>query len=159
MGQSSGRSLAALQPSCTLVSCALLCPQLLSSSKVVVVRSSFSVAGTHLMPCLHFPHGSWSGVRCWHVAFGICRLQSADVSEHCACAFQLMTGNGGLPHSKAKHREMWRRSDEKQKCLRKMFNGERLGGGLSTLGGDCPLYWKFLPAFGGWGRKHVVALV
>lgn len=35
-----------------------------------------------------------------------------------------MTGNGGLPHSKAKHQEMWRRSDEKQKCLRKMLNGE-----------------------------------
>lgn len=81
------------------------------------------------------------------------------LSEHRACAFQLMTGNGGLPHSKTKHQEMRHRSDERQKCLRKMLNRERLGGGLDVLGGDCPLYWKFLPGFGGWGRKPVVAWV
>lgn len=27
------------------------------------------------------------------------------------------------------------------------------------LGGNCPLYWKFLPGFGSWGRKPVVAWV
>lgn len=66
-----------------------------------------------------------------------------------------MTGNGGLPHLKIEHQEMQCRSDERQKCLRKMSNGEKLG----MLGGDCLLYWKFLPGFGGWGRKPVVAWV
>lgn len=30
---------------------------------------------------------------------------------------------------------------------------------LGMLGGDCLLYWKFLPGFGGWSRKPVVAWV
>lgn len=58
---------------------------------------------------------------------------SAPVSrclcEHRACAFQLMTGNGGLPHSKTKHQEMLCRSDERQKMSGKMLNGRAWGEG------------------------------
>lgn len=87
-----------------------------------------------------------------------CRIWdlSAPVSpclcEHLACAFQLMTGNGGLPHSKPNTKKC-RAGQMKGKNVWKNVEQESLGGGLGTLGGDCPLYWKFLPGFGGWAEN------
>lgn len=78
--------------------------------------------------------------------------------EHHACAFQLMTGNGGLPHSKTKHQEMRRRSDERQKCLRKMLNGERTGRRAEYAGGQLPTVLEILAWFWKLGQKTCCGL-
>lgn len=71
-----------------------------------------------------------------------------------------MTGNGGLPHSKTKHQEMWHRSDERQKCLKNVEQGETGGGGGGGgyAGGQLPTVLEILAWFWRLGQKTCCGL-